>query len=157
MKTTMNIKVMGYRLWVIGMMALLPMLVNAVEYKNKSTYSGIYSQRVYGIAATATIPSTTFQSTSPFSQQWAGKEDVQSMLNADGSLNGNAYMASTRPQGHIRKADANGDGYDDDTGLPVNPFIDEDDEGNVPLGDAALPLLLLALAYAGTRRREREA
>ena len=54
-----------------------------------------------------------------------------------------AYVpVGTRP-GHLRKV-GEGEGFEDegDPETPANPF---------PLGDAALPLMLLALAYIGMR------
>ncbi|MBR7154317.1 MAG: hypothetical protein IKD12_03300 [Paludibacteraceae bacterium] len=148
MKTTMKIKVMGYRLWVIGMIALLPALAAAVEYK--STYGGAYTQPGYGVAVTTTVPSATFQSTSAYSEQWASREE-QPSINEDGSVNGSAYGVGRRPG--LRRLDANNDGYDDVTGLPVNPIVDPNDPGNVPLGEALLPLLLMALVYFAIRRK----
>ena len=149
MKTTMKIKVMGYRLWVIGMIALLPALAAAVEYK--STYGG-YSQPTYGVAVTATAPSATFQSTSAFSNQWTGKEDVQSMLNADGSI-ANDGTASAPYSSHIRKGGP-GSGPGGGSGSsPGTPGGDLDPHAQQPLGDALLPLLLMALAYFAIRRK----
>ncbi len=141
MKTTM-IKVMGYRLWIIGMIALLPTLAAAVEYK--STYNGGYSQPAYGVAVTATAPSATFQSTSAYSEQWAAREE-QSSINPDGTVNSSAYGIGRKPG--LRK---------DPVAPPPNPGDpddDPDDDGNVPLGDALLPLLLLALGYLVLRKR----
>lgn len=136
MKTTM-VKVMGYRLLVMVVLALLPALAVAVEYK--STYCG-YSQPAYGVAVTATAPSATFQSTSAFSNQWAGKEDVESMLNADGSVNEAVYTNSNNQHpGRPRKV--------------KDPDDDEDDLYNGPLEDALLPLLLMALVYFAIRRK----
>ncbi len=135
---------MGYRLWVMGMIALLPALAGAVEYK--STYGGGYSQPAYGIAVTATAPSATFQSTSAFSNQWS-QDAQQSMLNADGTVNAEAYgVGSYRPG--IRKG-GSGSGYN-----PGTPDDDDEEEGEQqPLGDAVIPLLLMALAYFAIRRK----
>ena len=146
MKTT-KIKVMGYRLWAIGLIVLLPMLVNAVEYK--STYCGT-SKPTFGIATTATAPTATFQSTSAYSSQWQNTQ-TQSMLNSDGSVNSSEYMTTSAPS-RPRRVDANHDGYDDVTGLPVNPIIDPNDPGNVPLGDGLFLLALLAVGYAARKR-----
>ena len=135
MKTTM-IKVKGYRLAVMVVLALLPALATAVEYK--STYNGGYSQPAFGIATTATAPSATFQSTSAYSEQWASREE-SSMLNADGSVNGSLYMSGQNPSSKpgVRKIS--------------NP--DDEDEKENPIGDALLPLLLLALGYLVLRKR----
>lgn len=145
MKTTMKIKVMGYRLWVTGMIALLPALAAAVEYK--STYGGGYSQPAYGIAVTATAPSATFQSTSAFSNQWAVKGDVQSMLNADGSIASDG-TASAPYSSHVRKGGPGGGASG-----PGTPGGDLDPTTQQPVGDALLPLLVMALGYFAIRRR----
>lgn len=126
--------------------------VNAVNYKG--TYRGRSQQPAY--MAPATVPVVTFQSTSSMPVMMS----TESILNADGTVNAGAYgvgqsYSSGRP-GHIRKADSDGDGFDDDTGLPVesidNPTIDPNDPGNVPLGDGLWVLLLLAGAYVVVRR-----
>ena len=119
-------------------------VVHAVEYKPFTK-------------SAATLPSLQFRSTSVFSDQWA-KDNVQPTLNMDGSVNTEAYgIGNHTTSSGPRRVDANGDGYDDDTGLPVNPIIDEDDEGNVPIGDAAVPLLLMALGYCAFRRWKKHA
>ncbi len=138
---------------------LLPALMGAaqagaVEYK--STYRGIRTQPVYGIATTAAAPSATFQSTSAYSGQWSS-EPSSTLLNSDGSVNSGAYMSSG--PNRAKKADDDNDGYDDDTGMPVNPVIGGGDGGNTPLGDVLLPLTLLACAYVTYKvsRRRKEA
>lgn len=135
MKTTMK------NIVAILIMTLLPALLGAaqagaVDYK--STYRGIQSQPVYGIATTATAPTATFQSTSAYSSQWE-QEAQQSMLNNDGSVNSGAYMTSGP-----RKAPGGGPGSS-----PGTPGGQLDPNAQQPLGDAVLPLLLLALAYMG--------
>lgn len=128
---------------------LLPALMGAaqagaVEYK--STYRGIRTQPVYGIATTAAAPSATFQSTSVYSGQWSN-EASSTLLNSDGSVNSGAYMSSG--PNRAKKEDL----------LPPNPEVDEDDPGNVPLGDALIPLALFACAYVTYKvsRRRKEA
>lgn len=95
-------------------------------------------------------PGTSFQSTSTMT----GSGSSYTPNPTIGS-NGTAYSPSSYAPSRIgkpRKADANDDGFDDETGLPVgnidNPIVDPNDPGNTPIGDAALPLILLALAYA---------
>ena len=100
-----------------------------------------------GINQSTQAPAATFRSTSAFSSpEWA----EQPMLNSDGSVNEGAYMSgrNNAPGGPRRDPSA------------PNPGVDEEnDEGNVPLGDAALPLMLLACAYAiyKVSRRRKEA
>ena len=77
---------------------LLPALcgaaqAGAVEYK--STYRGIRTQPVYGIATTAAAPSTTFQSTSAYSSA-LGEGGMTSTLNADGTVNESNYIGRPR-------------------------------------------------------------
>lgn len=139
----------------IVVMALLLALggtAQAVSYKG--AYKGRSSQPAY--MAPATVPVVTFQSTSSMPVMMS----TETLLNADGTVNSGAYgvgqsYSSGRP-GHIRKADNDHDGFDDETGLAVenvdNPTIDPNDPGNVPLGDGLWVLLLLAGAYVVVRR-----
>ena len=138
MKTTMKNTV------AIIMLVLLPALTGAaqagaVDYRNSYQQSAIsYQSSGFGIATTATAPTATFQSTSAYSGQWS---EQSSMLNNDGSVNSGAYMTSGP-----RKAPGGGPGSS-----PGTPGGQLDPNAQQPLGDAALPLLLLALAYAGIR------
>lgn len=159
MKTTMQEIMMNvYRLAVIGLLVLSgTMQAAAVDYKNtyKSPMVG-YQSATAGIqTTTATAPSASFQSTS--AMPYATGITTTSTLNADGTVNSEAYgvgrqnVRGSRP----RKVDSDNDGYDDETG---NPVVDEDDDdGNVypPVGDAVLPLMLLACAYLMIRARKR--
>lgn len=82
-------------------------------------------------------PNAAFQSTS--TMMGSGSTYTS---NPTLSENGTAYSpsAAAAPSGpHMAKKDL---------GLPDLPST-EGDEGNVPLGDAVLPLLLIALAYIG--------
>ena len=129
----------------IWTMVLLPALtgaatLGAVEYK--STYRGVQVKPVYGIATTATTPNAAFRSTSAYSTQW-NDEPSSSLLNSDGSVNSGAYMTSG--PNRAKK----------DEVLPPNPEVDDDDSGNVPLGDGLLLLLALAIVYALARRKTR--
>ena len=125
----------------IGLLAIMPIAMSAVEFKN--TYRPIgYDQqraRVYTEA-----PAAVFQSTSTL----AGSGSAWSatpMLNADGT----AYDPSVSPRGPRRMK------MDED-----EPEVIETPTGRQPLGDALLPLFLLALAYAGYKvlaRRKKSA
>lgn len=102
----------------------------------------------------ATAPQVTFQSTGTMQM---GTGAVVSPLNANGTVNVGAYGIGSYSPSRPRRIDANEDGYDDDTGQPVNPVVDEDDdEGNTPLGDALIPLLLMAAGYAFCRARRKK-
>lgn len=116
----------------IGLLAVLPIAISAVEIKN--TYHPVgYDQqraRVYTEA-----PAAVFQSTSTL----AGSGSTWSatpMLNADGT----AYDPSVSPRGPRRMKM---DDEEDEPAVIVTPT------GKQPLGDALLPLFLFALAYAG--------
>lgn len=135
MKTTKNTMVNGVKCRVYGVVVMLLVLSGTVQatapaYRN--TYKGTKDNvqgTMYSVQSTA--PAVSFQSTSAYSGQW-GDGSITPMLNADGSMNGSAYMgAPSRP----RKD-------------PNNPKIDEEDDGNTPLGDGLLPLMLLACAFA---------
>jgi hypothetical protein len=148
MKTTKNTMVNGVKCRVYGVVVMLLVLSGTVQatapaYRN--TYKGTKDNvqgTMYSVQSTA--PAVGFQSTSAYSGQW-GNGSITPMLNADGSMNGSAYMgAPSRP----RKVDDDNDGYDDETGMPVNPNIGGGDDGNTPLGDGLLPLMLLACAFA---------
>ena len=126
----------------VMILAFLPALLSAaqaqaVDYqtKYKGTMYNVQSTASYGASA----PTMGFRSTSVYSSQFSNGE--QSMLNADGTVNDEAYgvgqsNASGRP-GQIRRIN--------------NP---EDDEEN-PLGDVVWPLMLLLCAYAGYKKVSR--
>lgn len=125
----------------IVLMAILPALMGAAQAKAveyKSTYRGVRTQPVYGIATTAATPKTAFQSTSAYSGQWSN-ETSEALLNNDGSVNSGAYLSSGP---HRAKKD--------DPIMPPNPdpTTDPNDTGNVPLGEGVLALMFLACAYA---------
>lgn len=137
MKTTKNTVTMKvYRLAIMVMMAVLPALMGAwqaqaVEYKNM--YQGVHRQ-MSGYNGQASVPTVSFQSTSAYSGNWSQPE--VSTINADGSVNEGAYMAH---RGGMRK---------DLSGNPGTPDENDDDEEQQPIGDAVIPLMLLACAYA---------
>lgn len=119
--------------------------VQAVNYqtKYKGTRYNAQSTTSFGVAA----PAATFRSTSAFSSpEWA----EQPMLNSDGSVNEGAYMSGrNNAPGGPRKIESIG-----------NPDTDDEtDPGNVPLGDALIPLMLCMCAYAiyKVSRRRKEA
>ena len=110
----------------------------AVEYRN--SYRSTRSQSaVYGMATTVAAPTASFHSTSAYAEKWGTNTDVTPMLNNDGSVSGSAYMGS------ISNAPA---GPRQAPGGPGTPGGDLDPETQQPLGDALIPLLLLAFAYA---------
>ena len=126
-------KEMRYILMVL-MLALIGVQANAVEYPVYQP-SG---RQVAGPAFTpATAPNSTFQSTSTMSAG-SGSSTFCSTLNADGTVNEEAYGVGRRNLGP-RKTESN-------INNPGDPD-DEVDPGNDPLGDAVLPLMLLACAY----------
>ena len=143
----------------VMILAFLPALLSAVQAQAvdyKSTYKGVRYEQPrqhveYKVAATATAPMAGFQSTSAYSSQFSTGE--QSTLNSDGTVNSAAYGIGSRHPGSIRRTESNINNPDD-------PDDDEEDEGNVPLGDAVLPLLMMSLAFCGylyLRRKRSEA
>lgn len=145
MKTTLKNTV------AILIMALLPALLGAaqagaVDYqtKYKGTMYNVQSTTSYGVAA----PVTTFQSTSAYaSPEWA-EESATPMLNADGSVDGSAYMggAANAPAGP-RRAPVTGPGT---PGGQLNPSTQQ------PLGDGLMALMLCACAYLIVRATRKE-
>lgn len=118
------------------------MQATAVNYQN--SYRGVYKQEYQVRSVSATAPTTTFQSTSAYSDQW-NRDAQQSTLNSDGTVNGEAYM-SALPENSIRRAPGGGPGSS-----PGTPGGDLDPNAQQPLGDALLPLMFLALAYTSMR------
>ena len=111
------------------------MQATAVNYQN--SYHGVYKQEYQVRSVSATAPTTTFQSTSAYSEQWS-QDAQQSMLNADGTVNSDVYLSSL-PGSSIRRGGSN----------PGTPDDDEEEEGEQqPLGDALLPMMMLLCAYA---------
>lgn len=140
MQTTKRYNICHWSL-LIGILLLGATQMMAVDYKNsyRSEYrvqSTEYRQ--------ATAPSATFRSTSTYSKQW-DQDAQQSMLNADGTINGNAYLTSgpRRVGGTTPGGGTNG---------PGTPGTNPDKEDQQPLGDAVLPLLIMALTFIAMRR-----
>ena len=123
-----NVKIKGYRLAVIVILAMMPIVVSAVEYKNSYKPAG-YDQQQAELRAEA--PSASFQSTSTLPGSGSALSATP-MLGEDGTatFDGTVEAPSQAPQSAGPRK------------LPANP---------TPLGDAVLPLLLLALAYLSTR------
>ena len=124
----------------ILMLLLLPVLfgtaqAEAVEYRNSYQHSVVCGQHsVVSTHPSVTVPQTMFRSTSVYPEQWS--EQRTSLVNDDGSVNQEAYMpGSIGPRKNA-------------TGNPGTPSDeDEEEEEQQPLGDALLPLMLLACAY----------
>ena len=128
----------------IALLALGAMQASAVNYqtKYKGTRYNVQSTASFGVAA----PAATFRSTSAFSSpEWA----EQPMLNSDATVNEGAYMSGPRRLGEGPSPGGT------QPGTPGNPK----DENQQPLGDALIPLALLACAYAiyKVSRRRKEA
>lgn len=124
--------------------------VNAVEFKNTYKPTGAVYQSVV-------LPSISFQSTSSM----VGIGSAYS-TNPTIGANGAAYVPSSSPAMSSRPRrvkDDNGDGFDDDTGLPIenidNPIVDPNDPGNVPIGDGLWVLMVLAVGYLIIRAHRR--
>lgn len=106
----------------------------------------------------AVAPQASFQSTSTMRGSGSAYRS-----NPVVSSYGTAVYTPSTGTYRARKADLDGDGYDDETGEPaVNPWGDQtvnntDPNGpGQPIGDAMLPLMLCALAYLivrATRKR----
>ena len=128
----------------ILMLLLLPVLfgtvqAGAVEYRNSYQHSVVCGQHsVVSTHPSVTVPQTMFRSTSIYPEQWSKQRT--SLVNDDGSVNQEAYMpGSIGPRKNA-------------TGNPGTPGDeDEEEEEQQPLGDALLPLTLLACAYLTIR------
>lgn len=127
----------------IILMTILPALIGAAQaeaVQYKSTYRGVRTQPVYGIATTAAAPTATFQSTSAYSSQWSN-ETTETLLNNDGSVNSGAYLSSGPNRAKKDEIGTPGGG--------INPPGDDDNtENGTPLGEGVLALMFLACAYA---------
>ena len=115
-----NIKTIMRNTKLVMILAFLPALLSAAQAQAvdyKSTYKGTQYEQPrqyveYKVATTASAPTMGFQSTSAYSGQFSNGE--QSMLNSDGTVNGDAYMGSL-PGRSIRKS---GTGSSDQPGTP---------------------------------------
>lgn len=119
----------------------------AVEYQGCYKPSAI-SRPHSAVSRQAVLPSAGFRSTSVYAApEWA----EVSMLNADGSVNESAYMGGGPRRAKMDLVTEGGG---------INTPEEEDEiENGMPLGDALIPLTLLAIAYCGWRflRRRKEA
>lgn len=127
-------KTMIARLTILAMIVLLAMPVKA-QFGNSRHQTGV-----------VTAPSAAFHSTGSAIMTTGSAYSANPSLNPDGTAayKGASYSPSNMTSGP-RKAPTPGD---------------DDDEGTLPIGDAVLPLMLLACAYlilrATRRRREIE-
>ena len=136
MKTTLK-----YMLIIVLLVLSGTMQATAVNYQN--SYRGVYKQEYQVRSVSATAPTTTFQSTSAYSSQW-NQDEQQSMLNADGSVNGEAYISENHLPGRsVRKS-------------PGTPGGTLDPNAQQPLGDGLMALMLCACAYLIVRATRRE-
>jgi hypothetical protein len=124
----------------IVMMLLLPVLFGTAQ-AGAVTYGNKYQAQSTMYPEQGTMPQVEFQSTSAYSEQWS--EQATPLLNGDGSVNQEAYMSGSI--GPRRSGSDSGSS-------PGTPDDDEENEGEQqPLGDALLPLTLLACAYLSMR------
>ena len=142
---TINITPMKHIVYILSIACLLVLSTTqaqAVDYKPYTSTSCV-NQR-YDAAVTPTIG---FSSTSAYAtDDWTNP--TTPMLNADGSVSAGAYM------GGPHKA---GPGSTAPNGNPVvgpgTPDGTLDPNTQQPLGDALLPLLLMAAAFCLIRRK----
>ena len=137
----------------VMILAFLPALLSAAQAQAvdyKSTYKGVRYEQPrqyleYKVATTATAPMAGFQSTSAYSGQFSNGQ--QSMLNSDGSVNGDAYIGSL-PGRSIRKTESTN---------PGTPTDEDEEEGEQqPLGDGLIAVMLCACAYLIVRATRKE-
>lgn len=128
------------KILMIMMFAIAPMAMSAVEYNNTYQPSSVSNhQRGMQVAA----PAATFQSTSTLVGSGSAYSATP-MLGEDGtaSYNGASYAPAKGP----RKATMDGDDDDDDDETTI---VTPGQVGSqAPIGDAVLPLLLMASAFA---------
>ena len=145
----MKTKMLRNMMIVVLLALVSAMQATAVNYKN--TYNGVRNTeyRVQTVSSvSATTQSAGFQSTSAYSGQW-NQDAQQSTLNADGTVNADAYGVGRSYVGPRRSGTGSG-------ANPGTPDDDEDDdEEQQPIGDGLLVLMLMALVYTGIRLRKR--
>ena len=136
MKTTLK-----YMLIIVLLVLSGTMQAAAVEYKNN--YRGVHQPEYQKQTVSTVAPTATFQSTSMYSGQW-NQDEQQSMLNADGSVNGEAYISENHLPGRsVRKS-------------PGTPGGTLDPNAQQPLGDGLMALMLCACAYLIVRATRKE-
>lgn len=160
-KTTMIMRNIFYVFITACLLVLGTTQAQAVEYSkpytsfrfsnmqaNPNAKKGLYTTT--SSSTTAIAPSMSFQSTSSMQSSHTNSAlntsvsvgiGATPMLNSDGSVSAGAYMAEQVVSGPHRI---------------VNPDEDDEDdtENGTPLGDAVLPLLLMAAAFCLMRRKE---
>jgi hypothetical protein len=137
----------------VMMMAVLLVLMGtmqaaAVEYKNSYQRQGIMNSHSQPVSPTRTamMPNAAFRSTSTMS--FTTGTEAENTLNANGTVNAGAYgIGKNNVSGGPRRDPKSDSGIN----TPGDGEDDDDDENGSPIGDAVLPLLLLALAYLSTR------
>lgn len=132
---TINITTMKHIVYILSIACLLVLgttQAQAVRYKPYTSTSCV-NQR-YDAAVTPTIG---FTSTSAYAtDDW--NKSTTPMLNADGSVSAGAYMGEQVVSGPHRAPGTPGQGGNNQQ----------------PVGDAILPLLLMAAAFCLMRRKE---
>lgn len=145
---TINITTMKHIVYILSIACLLVLgttQAQAVDYKPYTSTSCV-NQR-YDAAAAPTIG---FTSTSAYAtDDW--NKSTTPMLNADGSVSAGAYMGGPRKIGEIPTP---GNGNNPGTPGDAGTGNEEEDANKQPLGDAILPLLLMAAAFCLMRRKE---
>ncbi len=142
----MKTKMLRNMMIVVLLALVSAMQATAVNYKN--TYNGVRNTE-YRVQAVSSVSATTqsagFQSTSAYSGQW-NQDAQQSTLNADGTVNADAYGVGRSYVGP-RRSGTN----------PGTPDDEEEEEGEQqPLGDGLLALMLCACAYLIVRTTRKE-
>ncbi len=139
MKTTNKITwFICQKVLVLALLLVSTLQVEAVDYKNTYQRTVNYPLPIISTQTSVMAPTATFHSTSAYAAQWSEK---QSMLNEDGSVNGEAYLSGgSNIHGNMRKSG------------PGTPGGDLYPTTQQPLGDGLMIIVLLAFAYAGARR-----
>lgn len=145
---TINITTMKHIVYILSIACLLVLgttQAQAVRYKPYTSTSCV-NQR-YDAAVTPTIG---FSSTSAYAtDDW--NKSTTPMLNADGSVSAGAYMGGPhRVIGNPEEDDEGEGGGENSEGEEGDHNWNGSDQ---PLGDAILPLLLMAATFCLMRRR----
>lgn len=148
----MKTKMLRNMMIVVLLALVSAMQATAVNYKN--TYNGVrnteyrvqaVSNQFSAVSIQTSTQSAGFQSTSAYSGQW-NQDAQQSMLNADGTVNADAYGVGRSYVGP-RRSETN----------PGTPDDEEEEEGEQqPIGDGLLALMLCACAYLIVRATRKE-
>ena len=132
------------RLMIITCIALMgAMQATAVTYKPYKPQKSTYGQPMP--VGYATAPTTTFYSTSAMQ---GGRGTYTSTLNANGTVKASAYGVGMSGPRRIGGAASPGEEDDEGGGTGLNQEAHDDErENGTPIGDAVVPLMLLACAY----------